>query len=150
LLFCCVWVCGLLFVVTTCGTAQAAIARFVIITFAPLQHNQRNPPPLLFPTRYTTVKVGVPFSAITAMNMPAVNTATNDRTIFFAGEHTCGAFQGYLHGAYYSGLRAATMAAQSGLLESPASSAARAESVGDLTYTNECNVLRNMRSGNDE
>lgn len=37
-------------------------------------------------------------------------TKTGTAGVFFAGEHTCGALNGYAHGAYFSGLRAAQQA----------------------------------------
>lgn len=53
---------------------------------------------------YTTAPVGV--DAMAAMSSP-LRAPGNGRKIFFAGEHTCENFVGYLQGAYESGLRAA-------------------------------------------
>jgi hypothetical protein len=54
---------------------------------------------------YTTVKLGVRRANFTAMTEPLIYGG--QKMVFFAGEHTCGDYMGYLHGAYYSGLRAA-------------------------------------------
>jgi len=54
---------------------------------------------------YTTAPVGV--DAMEAMSSPLRAPGNNGRKIFFAGEHTCENFVGYLQGAYESGLRAA-------------------------------------------
>mmetsp|Transcript_60107 Transcript_60107/g.94781 ORF Transcript_60107/g.94781 Transcript_60107/m.94781 type:complete len:90 (+) Transcript_60107:3-272(+) len=40
--------------------------------------------------------------------MVAPVTSCGKPRLFFAGEHTCAAFKGFLHGAYLSGLDAAT------------------------------------------
>lgn len=55
---------------------------------------------------YSSAKLGVSDSDFTNMVAPVSDYHGTTR-IFFAGEHTCQRFTGYLHGAYESGLQAA-------------------------------------------
>jgi polyamine oxidase len=54
---------------------------------------------------YSTVKLGITAANFTAMIQPLASAGEDG--VFFAGEHTCGSFMGYVHGAYFSGLNAA-------------------------------------------
>jgi hypothetical protein len=72
---------------------------------------------------YSTVKPGLTLAQFNAMIAPlrapgddlsdqtarssSSNTQRGSPRVFFGGEHVCAALQGYTHGAYYAGLRAA-------------------------------------------
>merc|ERR1719272_558918 len=53
---------------------------------------------------YSVSKVGVTNKEFNEMVEPH---GEGNGTVFFAGEHTCAAFQGYVHGGILSGRRAA-------------------------------------------
>ena len=55
------------------------------------------------PWSYSVSKVGATDDDFNAMVEPHGSAGT----VFFAGEHTCAAFQGYVHGGILSGRRAA-------------------------------------------
>merc|ERR1712232_1225082 len=54
---------------------------------------------------YSTASMGANETLFEAMIAP-IRTCNRSR-VFFAGEHTCAAYTGYLHGAYFSGVGAA-------------------------------------------
>jgi len=57
---------------------------------------------------YSTNPVGVQSATLEQFAVPLPNpTDSGASLVYFAGEHTCPAFQGYLHGALWSGRRAA-------------------------------------------
>ena len=68
------------------------------------------------PQAYSTVKVGATARQFSDMVSPLrrprgrTKGAGTSPAVFFAGEHTCAAYQGYVHGGYKSGHRAASEA----------------------------------------
>jgi polyamine oxidase len=59
---------------------------------------------------YTTgIRFGTTTDQIRALSLPTgrCNQGTGEARVFFAGEHSCEKYQGFLHGAYFSGARAA-------------------------------------------
>jgi monoamine oxidase len=69
---------------------------------------------------YTATKVGVTMQQLADMVAPL--RYGNNASVVFGGEHTCAAFQGFAHGAYTSGKRAAAIVLRS--LGMPAAAAA--------------------------
>jgi len=55
---------------------------------------------------YSATAVGVAGEDVAAMAAPLAWPGAPPQ-MYFGGEHVCAAYQGYLHGAYFAGLRAA-------------------------------------------